>query len=115
LGLRLAVLLAIWSPIVPAAATAQTTPVLPSPLRLGDVVRIAAERRDEIQRTPWPGTASNCSVLGGDAWKTNPTPEPPDARQLGPSVPHPAMHARAPEIIRASRRQTAARSKSIAW
>ena len=28
---------------------AQTTPVLPSPLSLGDVIRLAGERRDEIQ------------------------------------------------------------------
>jgi outer membrane protein TolC len=33
----------------PTQVTAQTTPVLPSPLGLADVVRIASERRDEIQ------------------------------------------------------------------
>lgn len=32
-----------------AQTAAQTTPVLPSPLSLGDVVRLAGERRDEIQ------------------------------------------------------------------
>jgi outer membrane protein TolC len=33
----------------PSIAAVQTVPVLPSPLRLGDVIRIAAERRNEIQ------------------------------------------------------------------
>jgi cobalt-zinc-cadmium efflux system outer membrane protein len=33
----------------PSLAAAQTAPVLPSPLGLGDVIRIAGERRDEIQ------------------------------------------------------------------
>ena len=33
----------------PNPAAAQTAPVLPSPLGLGDVIRIAGERRDEIQ------------------------------------------------------------------
>jgi outer membrane protein TolC len=33
----------------PIQVTAQTAPVLPSPLRLADVVRVASERRDEIQ------------------------------------------------------------------
>src|SRR4029450_2769976 len=33
----------------PTAAAAQTPPVLPSPLSLGDVIRLAGERRDEIQ------------------------------------------------------------------
>jgi outer membrane protein, heavy metal efflux system len=33
----------------PTTAPAQTIPVLPSPLSLGDVVRLAGERRDEIQ------------------------------------------------------------------
>ena len=45
---RLVALLAIWSAIPPAGTQAQPTPVLPSPLRLGDVIRIAGERRDEI-------------------------------------------------------------------
>jgi outer membrane protein, heavy metal efflux system len=33
----------------PSPVAAQTTPVLPSPLSLGDVIRLASERRDEIQ------------------------------------------------------------------
>jgi outer membrane protein, heavy metal efflux system len=33
----------------PSLAAAQTAPVLPSPIGLGDVIRIAGERRDEIQ------------------------------------------------------------------
>jgi cobalt-zinc-cadmium efflux system outer membrane protein len=48
-GLRLALLLTVWATTWPTAATAQTTPVLPSPLSLGDVIRLASERRDEIQ------------------------------------------------------------------
>jgi hypothetical protein len=35
--------------ISPGSAAAQTTPLLPSPLSLGDVIRIASERRDEIE------------------------------------------------------------------
>src|ERR671915_2366384 len=35
--------------ISPDRATAQEAPRLPAPLRLGDVIRIASERRDEIQ------------------------------------------------------------------
>src|SRR6266542_23083 len=51
-GLRFGLLLAVWGvawPNPPAAA--QTTPVLPSPLSLGDVIRLASDRRDEIQAT----------------------------------------------------------------
>jgi hypothetical protein len=48
-GLRFALLLTVWATTWPTAATAQTTPVLPSPLSLGDVIRLASERRDEIQ------------------------------------------------------------------
>ena len=46
---RIALLLTVWTAAWPAAVAAQTTPVLPSPLSLGDVLRLASERRDEIQ------------------------------------------------------------------
>jgi cobalt-zinc-cadmium efflux system outer membrane protein len=45
----LCVLLAIWAVTSPSPVAAQTNPVLPSPLSLGDVIRLASERRDEIQ------------------------------------------------------------------
>ena len=48
-GLRVALLVLVMVLIRPSLAAAQTTPVLPSPLRLGDVIRLASERRDEIQ------------------------------------------------------------------
>jgi len=41
--------LAIAAFAVTAQAAAQTTPALPSPLSLGDVIRLAGERRDEIE------------------------------------------------------------------
>ncbi len=47
--LRFVFVLAIGATVWPAAAAAQTTPVLPSPLSLTDAVRIAGERRDETQ------------------------------------------------------------------
>jgi hypothetical protein len=48
-GLRVALLLTVGATTWPTAASAQTTPVLPSPLSLGDVIQLASERRDEIQ------------------------------------------------------------------
>ncbi|MEQ1761199.1 MAG: TolC family protein [Vicinamibacterales bacterium] len=48
-GLRFALLLTVCAATWPTAATAQTTSLLPSPLSLGDVIRLAGERRDEIQ------------------------------------------------------------------
>ena len=48
-GFRFAVLLVVWTTAVPTPAAAQTTSVLPSPLGLGDAIRLAGERRDEIQ------------------------------------------------------------------
>ena len=48
-GLRVVVLLAIWALTWPNLVKAQTSPVLPSPLSLADVVRVAGERRDELQ------------------------------------------------------------------
>ena len=48
-GLRFALLLTVWATTSPSPAAAQTTPVLPSPLSLGDVIRLAGERRDENQ------------------------------------------------------------------
>ena len=46
---RLVLLIAAWMLTSPRPAVAQTAPVLPSPLRLGDVLRLASERRDEIE------------------------------------------------------------------
>jgi len=48
-GLRFALLLAVAATLWPIRAAAQTTPALPSPLSLADVIRVASERRDEIQ------------------------------------------------------------------
>jgi hypothetical protein len=48
-GLRVALLLTVSVTAWPTAAAAQTPPVLPAPLSLGDVIRLASERRDEIQ------------------------------------------------------------------
>jgi outer membrane protein, heavy metal efflux system len=62
-GLRFALLLAVWATTWPSAAAAQTTPVLPSPLSLGDVIRIASERRDEIQ-------AARARIRAGEARPT---------------------------------------------
>ena len=47
----------------PTAAAAQTTPVLPSPLSLGDVIRLASEQRDEIQ-------AARARIRAGEARPT---------------------------------------------
>src|SRR4029453_6514579 len=47
----------------PTAAAAQTPPVLPSPLSLGDVIRLAGERRDEIQ-------AARARIRAGEARPT---------------------------------------------
>jgi outer membrane protein, heavy metal efflux system len=48
-GLRFALLVIAWAMTSPGPAAAQTPRVLPSPLSLGDVIRLAGERRDEIQ------------------------------------------------------------------
>jgi len=48
-GLPIVVLLAIGTIVPPAEPVAQTMPALPSPLGLADVIRVASERRDEIQ------------------------------------------------------------------
>ncbi len=48
-GLRFALLLTVWAPTWPTAAAAQAAQVLASPLSLADVIRLAGERRDEIQ------------------------------------------------------------------
>jgi outer membrane protein TolC len=47
----------------PTAVAAQTPPVLPSPLTLGDVIRLASERRDEIQ-------AARARIRAGEARPT---------------------------------------------
>lgn len=46
---RFVVFIAVWMPTLTSPAVAQTAQVLPSPLRLGDVLRLASERRDEIE------------------------------------------------------------------
>src|SRR5688572_22775195 len=48
-GLRFALLLTVAAMLCPIPVAAQTTPALPSPLSLADVIRLASERRDEIQ------------------------------------------------------------------
>ena len=47
--LRLVLVVAIPTMVMPAEAAAQIAPDLPSPLSLADVIRVASERRDEIQ------------------------------------------------------------------
>ena len=46
-GLRFVLLLTVWASTLPVGA--QTAPMLPSPVSLADVIRLAGERRDEIQ------------------------------------------------------------------
>jgi outer membrane protein TolC len=48
-ALRFASLLTLAATLWPISATAQTTPAPPSPLNLADVIRLAGERRDEIE------------------------------------------------------------------
>ena len=43
-GFRVALLLAVWAVTSPGPMAAQTTQVLPSPLSLSDVIRLASER-----------------------------------------------------------------------
>jgi outer membrane protein, heavy metal efflux system len=62
-GLRVALLLTVWVTTWPTAVAAQTPPVLPSPLSLGDVIRLASERRDEIQ-------AARARIRAGEARPT---------------------------------------------
>ena len=59
-GPRIALLLTVWATSWPTAAVAQPLPVLPSPLGLGDVIRLAGERRDEIQ-------AARARIRAGEA------------------------------------------------
>jgi outer membrane protein TolC len=54
------VLPAVAAVLWPAVAAAQPTPALPSPLGLADVIRVAGERRDEIQ-------AARARVRAGEA------------------------------------------------
>ena len=46
---RIVLLMNVWVLAQSVAARAHTGPVLPSPLTLADVVRIAGERRDEVE------------------------------------------------------------------
>ena len=62
-SLRFALLLMVWATTWPTAVAAQTTPGLPSPLSLGDVIRLASERRDEIQ-------AAGARIRAGEARPT---------------------------------------------
>lgn len=62
-GLRIALLLTVWAVTSPGPMAAQTTQVLPSPLSLSDVIRLASERRDEIQ-------AARARVRAGEARPT---------------------------------------------
>ena len=55
-----ALLLTVWAATGPIAVAAQTPPVLPSPLSLADVIRLAGERRDEIQ-------AARARIRAGEA------------------------------------------------
>jgi len=49
--LRLVLVIAAWMSTPPSPAVAQTAQVLPSPLRLADVLRLASERRaDDVER-----------------------------------------------------------------
>jgi cobalt-zinc-cadmium efflux system outer membrane protein len=77
-GLRFA-LLTVWAMNWAAAVAAQTSPVLPSPLSLGDVIRLAGERRDEIQ-------AARARVRAGEARPTivSALPDP----MISPSLDH---------------------------
>ncbi|MEO7273800.1 MAG: TolC family protein [Vicinamibacterales bacterium] len=59
-GIRVALLLTVWATGWPTAASAQATLVPPSPLTLGAVIRLAGERRDEIQ-------AARARVRAGEA------------------------------------------------
>ena len=63
LVLTLGITLATGGLPMPVNAIAQTTSALPSPLGLGDVIRLASERRDEIQ-------AARARVRAGEARPT---------------------------------------------
>ena len=62
-GLRFAFLLAVAATLWPTPLAAQTTAGLPSPLSLADVIRVAGERRDEIQ-------AARARIRAGEARPT---------------------------------------------
>ena len=62
-GLRFVLLVTAWATAWPSSSAAQRTPLLPSPLSLGDVIRLASERRDEIQ-------AARARVRAGEARPT---------------------------------------------
>ena len=62
-GLRFGLLLMVWATTWPTAAAAQTSPELPSPLSLGDVIRLASQGRDEIQ-------AARARIRAGEARPT---------------------------------------------
>ena len=62
-GRRVALLLTLSATAWPTAAAAQTSAVLPSPVSLGDVIRLAGERRDEI-------AAARARIRAGEARPT---------------------------------------------
>ena len=57
---RVAHLLTVWALASPGPIAAQATQMLPSPLSLADVIRMASERRDEIQ-------AARARIRAGEA------------------------------------------------
>jgi hypothetical protein len=59
-GLRVALLLTVWLTTWSTAVAAQTYSVLASPFSLGDVIRLASERRDEMQ-------AARARIRAGEA------------------------------------------------
>jgi cobalt-zinc-cadmium efflux system outer membrane protein len=61
--LRVTFFLALWATTWPTVAAGQTPAVLPTPLSLGDVIRLASERRDEIQ-------AARARIRAGEARPT---------------------------------------------
>ncbi len=48
-GMRRVFAIALWLAVPTTPGIAQTLPELPSPLGLSDVIRLAGERRDEIE------------------------------------------------------------------
>jgi hypothetical protein len=68
-NIRFALVLALLVAGVPAPSAARTGRALPSPLRLGDVVRLASERRDEIERR-----GHGCAQLKQDRPQYLPSP-----------------------------------------
>jgi cobalt-zinc-cadmium efflux system outer membrane protein len=62
-GRRFGFLLTVWATTWPSPAAAQSTYMLRSPLSLGEVIRLAGDRRDEIQ-------AASARIRAGEARPT---------------------------------------------